>query len=58
MTIANLSPAGNARMRVLLTKAAETTGRLIQLVQSPDTRARLEVKLAKTYARIKQLEDK
>lgn len=42
-------------MRILLTKAAETTGRMVDLAKNPEQRARLRAKLAKTEAKIKAL---
>lgn len=55
MTVSNISPGSNDRMRILLTKAAETTGRMVDLAKNPEQRARLRDKLAKTEAKIKAL---
>lgn len=55
MTVSNISPGSDDRMRILLTKAAETTGRMAELVKCPTQRARLQRKLAKTQEKIKAL---
>ncbi|WP_193754025.1 hypothetical protein [Pseudomonas mediterranea] len=45
----------NARMKVLLEKAAETATHLAALVKNPDTKKRLEKKANKLTQQIKEL---
>lgn len=55
--VSNIGPTGNARLRIVLGKLAETIGSVTTLVKNPETRAKLEAKLALTQQRIKSLED-
>lgn len=47
----------NARLRILLGKAAETAGALAGIVKNPEHRARLQQKAEKIRRRVAELED-